>query len=50
MLTAYYSELSKNEAYIVGCNEYVLKPVFPKKIFTLLEKYLKPEISLSRVI
>jgi CheY-like chemotaxis protein len=43
MLTAYYSEQSKNEALIAGCNEYILKPVFPEKIYCLLEKYLKPE-------
>ena len=49
MLTAYYSEQSKNEALIAGCNEYVLKPVFPEKIFCLLEKYLKPEIKYSSV-
>lgn len=49
MLTAYFSEQSKNEALIAGCNEYVLKPVFPEKIFYLLEKYLKPEISYSSV-
>ena len=47
MLTAYFSEQSKNEAFIAGCNEYVLKPVFPEKLFYLLEKYLKPEISYS---
>jgi DNA-binding response OmpR family regulator len=50
MLTAYFSEQSKNESLIAGCNEYVLKPVFPEKIFYLLEKYLKPEISYSSVI
>jgi CheY-like chemotaxis protein len=50
MLTAYYSEQSKNEAFIAGCNEYVLKPVFPEKIFYLLEKYLKPEISYSTLL
>jgi CheY-like chemotaxis protein len=49
MLTAYFSEQSKNEAFIAGCNEYVLKPVFPEKMFYLLEKYLKPEISYSSV-
>jgi DNA-binding response OmpR family regulator len=36
MLTAYYSEQSKNEALIAGCNEYILKPVFPDKIFCSL--------------
>lgn len=47
MLTAYFSEQSKNEAFIAGCNEYVLKPIFPEKLFYLVEKYLKPEISYS---
>jgi DNA-binding response OmpR family regulator len=47
MLTAYYSEKTKDEAYIAGCNEYILKPVFPEKIFSLLEKYLHQEITYS---
>ena len=47
MLTAFYSEQTKDEAYIAGCDEYILKPVFPEKIFSLLEKYLKPEITYS---
>jgi CheY-like chemotaxis protein len=50
MLTAYYSEQSKNEAFIAGCNEYILKPVFPEKIICLMAKYLKPEISFSQII
>ena len=50
MLTAYFSEQSKNEAFIAGCNEYVLKPVFPEKMFYLLEKYLKPEVSYSSIL
>jgi len=41
MLTAYSSEQTKTEAYIAGCNEYVLKPIYPEKIFFLLEKYLR---------
>jgi CheY-like chemotaxis protein len=41
MITAYSSEQAKTEAYIAGCNEYVLKPIYPEKIFSLLEKYLK---------
>lgn len=45
MLTAYSSEQSKTEAYLAGCNEYVLKPVYPEKIFMLLEKYLAHEVS-----
>jgi DNA-binding response OmpR family regulator len=48
MLTAYCSEQSKVEAYIAGCNEYVLKPVYPEKIYSLTEKYLFPEITVSR--
>ncbi|MBG0858101.1 MAG: response regulator [Bacteroidales bacterium] len=44
MITAYSSEQSKTEAYLAGANEYILKPVYPEKIFTLLEKYLKQEI------
>jgi CheY-like chemotaxis protein len=42
LITAYYSEQTKNEAYIAGCTEYNLKPIFPDKIFLLLEKYLAP--------
>ncbi len=44
MITAYSSEQSKTEAYIAGCNEYVLKPIYPEKIFFLLRKYLKTEV------
>lgn len=44
MITAYSSEQAKTEAYIAGCNEYVLKPVYPEKIFFLLDKYLDKEI------
>ena len=47
MITAYFSEQTRNEALIAGCNEYVLKPVFPERFFSLLEKYLKPEVSYS---
>ena len=47
MLTAYSSEQCKMEAYIAGCNEYVLKPIYPEKIFFLLEKYLRHEPTLS---
>ena len=47
ILTAYTSEQSKTEAYLAGCNEYVLKPIYPEKIFFLLEKYLKHEVSQS---
>jgi len=40
MLTAYMSEQSKTDAYIAGCNEYVLKPIYCEKLFFILEKYL----------
>ena len=43
IITAYSSEQVKTEAYIAGCDEYVLKPIYPQKIFFLLEKYLKIE-------
>jgi DNA-binding response OmpR family regulator len=45
MITAYSSEQAKTEAYIAGCNEYLLKPIYPEKIFFLIEKYLKTKIS-----
>jgi len=41
MITAYSSEQAKTEAFIAGCNEYVLKPIYPEKIFFLLDKYLR---------
>jgi DNA-binding response OmpR family regulator len=41
MITAYSSEQSKSDAYIAGCNEYILKPVYPESVYALLEKYLK---------
>lgn len=41
MITAYSSEQTKTDAYISGCNEYVLKPIYPEKICYLIEKYLK---------
>ncbi len=40
MLTAYSSEQAKTEAFIAGCNEYVLKPIYCEKLLFLLEKYL----------
>ncbi len=49
MITAYSSEQCKTEAYLAGCNEYVLKPIYPEKIFFLLEKYLKHQPSGSMV-
>ena len=47
MITAYSSEQVKAEAYIAGCNEYILKPIYPEKIMLLLEKYLISEIPVS---
>ena len=44
MLTAYSSEQAKSDAYIAGCNEYILKPVYPENVYSLLEKYLKQEV------
>jgi len=49
MLTAYSSEQTKTEAYISGCTEYVLKPIYPEKIFFLLEKYLNTEIQVPNL-
>jgi CheY-like chemotaxis protein len=49
MITAYSSEQAKTEAYIAGCNEYLLKPIYPEKIFSLLEKYLKSRISIPHI-
>jgi DNA-binding response OmpR family regulator len=45
MITAYYSEEARTEAFIAGCNEYLLKPMYPEKVLALLEKYLSPNIS-----
>jgi DNA-binding response OmpR family regulator len=44
MLTAYSSEHAKTESYIAGCDEYVMKPIYPEKIYFLLEKYLINEV------
>ena len=46
MITAYSSEQAKTEAYLAGCNEYILKPIYPEKIFFLLEKYLKSKTTI----
>ena len=47
MLTAYSSEQTKTEAYIAGCNEYVLKPVYCEKLMFLLERYLIREVPVA---
>ena len=40
MLTAYVSELTKTEAFVAGCNEYVMKPIYSEKLTFLLNKYI----------
>ena len=47
MITAYNSEQTRTESFIAGCNEYVLKPIYPEKLFYILKKYLSPGISVS---
>jgi two-component system, OmpR family, response regulator CpxR len=47
MITAYSSEQARTEAFIVGCNEYLLKPIYPEKVIYLLKKYLSPNISVT---
>lgn len=47
MITAFYSEQTRTEAFIVGCNEYLLKPIYPEKVLYLLNKYLSPNISVT---
>jgi CheY-like chemotaxis protein len=44
MVTGYGSEQSKIEAFLAGCNEYILKPVYPENIYNLLEKYLYAKV------
>ena len=40
IVTAYYTRESKEEAFLAGSNEYILKPVIPEKVLAMLEKYL----------
>ncbi|MGB8492448.1 MAG: response regulator [Bacteroidales bacterium] len=47
MITAYSSEQTKADAYIAGCSEYILKPVYPENVYSLLEKYFRQEVSTS---
>ncbi len=47
MLTAYSSEQTKTEAYVAGCNEYVLKPIYCEKLLFLLDKYLIQQVPVS---
>jgi CheY-like chemotaxis protein len=41
MITAYSSEQTKTEAFVAGCNEYLLKPIYPETVCSLILKYLK---------
>jgi DNA-binding response OmpR family regulator len=45
MITAYSSEQTRTEALLAGCNEFLLKPIYPEKLFFLIDKYLNPNIS-----
>jgi CheY-like chemotaxis protein len=47
ILTAYMSEQTKTDAYIAGCNEYVLKPIYCEKLIFLLNKYLSREVPVN---
>ena len=40
MVTAYSSDQIRREAFVAGCNEFVLKPLFPERLLNLIEKYL----------
>ncbi|HCC72001.1 MAG TPA: hypothetical protein DEQ09_12755 [Bacteroidales bacterium] len=40
MITAYYTRESKEESILAGSNEYILKPVIPERVLSILEKYL----------
>jgi len=40
MITAYYTRESREESILAGINEYILKPVIPEKVLSILEKYL----------
>lgn len=40
MITAYFTREAKEEALLAGANEYILKPIVPEKVLSLLEKYL----------
>jgi CheY-like chemotaxis protein len=46
MVTAYCSDQLRGEAFVSGCNDFILKPVFPETLVMLMEKYL---VSIDRV-
>ena len=45
IITAYSSEQTKTDAFAAGCNEYLLKPIYPEKVLFILEKYLLAKVS-----
>lgn len=46
MVTAYFTREAKEEALLAGANEYILKPIVPEKVLSMLEKYLvNPEFA-----
>ena len=45
IITAYSSEQTKTDAFFAGCNEYILKPIYPEKVLFILEKYLQNNVS-----
>jgi DNA-binding response OmpR family regulator len=47
MITSYHSEQARTEAYLAGCNEYLIKPVYPENLHSLLKKYLNQNISVT---
>lgn len=40
MVTAFCSDQIRNEAFIAGCNDYILKPVFPRDLLMLMQKLM----------
>lgn len=40
MVTAYCSDQIRNESFIAGCNDFILKPIFPAEFISLIKKYL----------
>ena len=44
LITAYYTEKIKQDAYIAGCNDYLLKPVFKENLYTISIKYMAKKL------
>jgi DNA-binding response OmpR family regulator len=47
MITSYFSEQAKSKAFLAGCNEYLLKPIYPDNLLSVLKKYLCQNISVT---